>query len=554
MPYIDYSERKPFFWLNESSRTFLERGYLLPDVTPEQRIKEIAAAAASYLQIEGFEEKFIDYMSKGYFSLSSPIWSNFGLNRGLPISCFGSYVDDSIIGIIDATAEVGVMSKSGGGTSAYMGHIRPRGSSITNNGQTNGSFSFVPLFDTMVDVVSQGTSRKGQCAVYIDIEHPDIHEWLNIHTEGNPIQLIYYGVSVGKEWLNEMKAGDEGKRALWAKVLQRRSETGIPYLFFKDNVNNNKPEVYKDEQIYASNLCTEIMLPSNKDESFVCCLSSMNMLFYEEWKDTDAVQILTYFLDAVMEEFIKKGSKVKYLERAVTFARNHRALGIGVLGWHSYLQNNQIAFESFQAMQKNAEIFAFMEKETYKASQDLYKKLGAPEKYPNLDRRNTTLMSIAPTKSSSYILGQVSPSIEPYKSNYYIKDLAKIKEPFRNPYLKALLKEKKKNTDEVWDSILAKDGSVQHLSFLSEEEKSIFKTFKEISQLSVIQQAAQRQKFIDQGQSVNLMIHPDTPLKDINYLYLQAEELGLKSLYYQINLSAAQEFNRNILDCTSCEA
>ena len=554
MPYIDYLERKPFFWLNESSRTFLERGYLLPDVTPEQRIKEIAAAAATYLQIEGFEEKFIDYMSKGYFSLSSPIWSNFGLNRGLPISCFGSYVEDSIIGIIDATAEVGAMSKSGGGTSAYMGHVRPRGSAITNNGQTNGSFSFVPLFDTMVDVVSQGTSRKGQCAVYIDIEHPDIHEWLNIHTEGNPIQLIYYGVSVGKEWLNQMKEGDEEKRALWAKVLQRRSETGIPYLFFKDNVNNNKPEVYKDEQVYASNLCTEIMLPSNKDESFVCCLSSMNMLFYEEWKDTDAVQILTYFLDAVMEEFIKKGSKVKYLERAVNFARNHRALGIGVLGWHSYLQNNKISFESFEAMKKNSEIFAFMEKETYKASQDLYKKLGAPEKYPNLDRRNTTLMSIAPTKSSSYILGQVSPSIEPYKSNYYIKDLAKIKEPFRNPYLKALLKEKKKNTDEVWDSILAKDGSVQHLTFLSEEEKSIFKTFKEISQLSVIQQAAQRQKFIDQGQSLNVMIHPETPLKDINYLYLQAEELGIKSLYYQINLSAAQEFNRNILDCTSCEA
>ena len=554
MPYIDYSERKPFFWLNESSKTFLERGYLLPDITPEQRIKEIAAAAASYLQIEGFEEKFVDYMAKGYFSLSSPIWSNFGLNRGLPISCFGSYVDDSIIGIIDATAEVGAMSKSGGGTSAYMGHIRPRGSSITNNGQTNGSFSFVPLFDTMVDVVSQGTSRKGQCAVYIDVEHPDIHEWLNIHTEGNPIQLIYYGVSVGKEWLNEMKEGDEEKRSLWAKILQRRSETGIPYLFFKDNVNNNKPEVYKDEQVYASNLCTEIMLPSNKEESFVCCLSSMNMLFYEEWKDTDAVQILTYFLDAVMEEFIIKGSKVKYLERAVNFAKNHRALGIGVLGWHSYLQNNKIAFESFQAMQKNSEIFKFMEKETYKASQELYKKLGAPEKYPNLDRRNTTLMSIAPTKSSSYILGQVSPSIEPYKSNFYIKDLAKIKEPFRNPYLKALLKEKKKNTDEVWDSILAKDGSVQHLTFLTEDEKSIFKTFREISQLSVIQQAAQRQTFIDQGQSVNLMIHPDTPLKDINYLYLQAEELGLKSLYYQINLSAAQEFNRNILDCASCEA
>lgn len=554
MSYIDYSDRKPFFWLNESSRTFLERGYLLPDVTPEQRVREIAAAAAEYLQIEGFEEKFVDYMSKGYFSLSSPIWSNYGLTRGLPISCFGSYVDDSIVGIIDATAEVGAMSKSGGGTSIYMGHVRPRGSAITNNGQTNGSFSFLPLFDTAVDVISQGTSRKGQCAAYIDIEHPDINEWLGIHTEGNPIQLIYYGVSVGKEWLKSMKEGDEAKRALWAKVLQRRSETGIPYLFFKDNANAGKPEVYKDDVIYASNLCTEIMLPSNKNESFVCCLSSMNMLFYEEWKNTDAVQVLTLFLDAVMEEFIVKGSKAKYLERAVLFAKNHRALGLGVLGWHSYLQNNKIPFESFQAMQKNAEIFKFMQEETLEASKYLHSRFGAPEKYPDLDRRNTTLLSIAPTKSSSYILGQVSPSIEPYKSNYYIKDLAKIKEPFRNPYLQALLKEKKKNTSEVWDSVLAKDGSVQHLSFLTDEEKSIFKTFREISQLAIIQQAAQRQKFMDQGQSVNVMIHPNTPLKDINYLYLQAEELGLKSLYYQINLSAAQEFNRNILDCTSCEA
>jgi ribonucleoside-diphosphate reductase alpha chain len=316
--------------------------------------------------------------------------------------------------------------------------------------------------------------------------------------------------------------------------------------------------VYNDEHIFVSNglktfNCSEITLPANQDESFVCCLSSMNLLFYDEWKDTDAVRILTYFLDAVMEEFINKGKNQKHLQRAVTFARNHRALGIGVLGWHSYLQSKNVAFESFRAMQLNAEIFKHLQSETNQASETLYELYGPPAKYSDLKRRNTTLMSIAPTKSSSFILGQVSPSIEPYKSNYYIKDLAKIKVPFKNPFLEQLLVEKGQNTEDVWQSILGKDGSVQHLDFLTPGEKNVFKTFQELSQLAIIQQAAQRQKFIDQSQSLNVMIHPSTSLKDINNLYLMAHELGVKTLYYQINLSAAQEFNRNILDCTSCE-
>lgn len=554
MSYFNYENREPFYWLNNASKLYLERGYLLPDTDAIQRVTDIADNAEKILGIPGFAFRFFDYMSKGYYSLSSPVWSNFGLNKGLPISCFGSYVGDSIEDIMGVNAEIGVMSKIGGGTSAYFGHVRPRGSDITNNGKSNGSFSFLPLTNTVVDVVSQGTSRKGQCAVYQDIEHPDIEEWLDIHTEGNPIQLMFYGVCIGKEWFKEMKEGDVNKRNIWAKVLQRRSETGIPYIFFKDNANDNKPEVYKDEKIYASNLCTEIMLPSNENESFVCCLSSMNLLHYDEWKDTDAVEILTMFLDAVMTEFIEKGSKMKYLDKAVNFAKNHRAIGVGVLGWHSYLQNNKIEFESFEAMQKNAEIFKFLQEKSLIASKKLYETLGPPIKYPNLDRRNTTLLSVAPTKSSSFILGQVSPSVEPLKSNYYIKDLAKTKEVYKNPFLKQLLIEKGFNTVEVWDDILSKDGSVQHLDFLDEKQKSIFKTFSELSQLSIIQQAAQRQKFIDQGQSINVMIHPNTPLKDINRLYIEAEELGLKSLYYQINLSAAQELNRNLLECKSCES
>ncbi|MDP0380919.1 ribonucleoside-diphosphate reductase subunit alpha [Glaesserella parasuis] len=548
--------RPDFEWLNDDSRLFLQRGYLLEGTTALDRIRFIAEHAERKLGIEGYADKFYYYMGRGYFSLSSPIWSNFGLDRGLPISCFGSYIGDSIHEIMVTTAEVGMMSKIGGGTSAYFGDIRPRGSLIKNNGKSDGSFNFSKLFDTVIDVISQGTSRKGQFAGYIDIEHGDIDEWLDIHTEGNPIQLMYYGVCVGHDWLESMKAGDPYKRQLWAKILQRKTETGIPYLFFKDNANAGRPDVYKDKNmtVHASNLCTEIMLPSNNEESFVCCLSSMNLLYFDEWKDTDAPEVLTYFLDVVMSEFIEKSENMPFLDRANRFAKRHRALGIGVLGWHSYLQANNIAFDSFEAMQKNNIIFKILQEKTLKASKELAQRFGEPELLKGYGRRNTTLMSIAPTKSSSFILGSVSPSVEPFKSNYYVKDLAKIKTVYKNPFLEQLLKEKGLDTEEIWDSILLNDGSVQHLTQLSEHEKEVFKTFSEISQLSVIQQAAQRQKYIDQGQSINIMVHPATPARDLNQLYLTAEELGLKSIYYQYSMSAAQVFNRNLLSCSSCEA
>ena len=547
--------RPDFAWLNEDSRLFLQRGYLLDGTTPEARIRAIAEHAGNILQDDTFAERFHHYMARGYYSLSSPIWSNFGLSRGLPISCFGSYIGDSIYDIMRTTAEVGMMSKIGGGTSAYFGAIRPRGSDISNNGKSDGSFNFSKLFDTIIDVISQGTSRKGQFAGYIDIDHGDIDEWLDIHTEGNPIQLMYYGVCISNAWLESMKAGDPEKRRVWAKVLQRKAETGIPYLFFKDNANAGRPDVYKDRDmtVYASNLCTEIMLPASDEESFVCCLSSMNLLYFDEWKHTDAPELLTQFLDAVMSEFIEKSAEIPFLDRAHRFAKRHRALGLGVLGWHSYLQANRIAFDSFAAMQKNNEIFQLLQQKTLVASKALAAKFGEPELLQGYGRRNTTLLSIAPTKSSSFILGSVSPSVEPFKSNYHVKDLAKIKTTYKNPFLVELLKEKGIDNEKTWESILLNDGSVQHLAALNDEEKEIYKTFAEISQLAVIQQAAQRQKYIDQGQSINVMIHPETPTRDINQLYLTAAELGLKSIYYQHSISAAQRFNRNLLNCSSCE-
>jgi ribonucleoside-diphosphate reductase alpha chain len=512
------TERPPFYWLNEESRRFLSRDYLLPGVSPEWRIRQIADHAETILGIEGFGDKFYDYMARGWYSLATPVWTNFGLHRGLPISCYGSLIEDDSASILFTASEVGMMTKLGGGTSAYFGKLRPRGAPIRDNGYSNGSFSFAKLFDRMIEVFSQGSTRRGQCAAYIDIEHPDIEEWLWIQREGCDIQLLYWGVCVGNEWLQQMKDGDAEKRRLWAKVLQARSEVGIPYIFFKDNANNSAPEVYKQlgKRIHASNLCTEIMLPASADESFVCCLSSLNLLHYDEWKDTDAVETMVFFLDAVMEDFIRRVEGIPFMQRAYNFAARHRALGLGVLGWHSLLQSKRIPIESIDAYRLNVEVFRTIRDRAYDASMDLARRFGEPEYLKGTGRRNTTLLAIAPTKSSSFILGQVSPSIEPFMSNYHVKDLAKVKTTFKNPYLQQVLRERGRDTDEVWQSIAAHDGSVQHLDFLSDEERDTFKTFSEISQMTLVQQAAQRQAFIDQGQSLNLMIHPETPVRDIN--------------------------------------
>ncbi len=549
--------QKPFYWLNEDSKEFLRNGYLLEGVEPKQRIRQIAENAEEILGEQGFADKFYDYMSKGYYSLASPIWANFGLERGLPISCFGSHLEDNMESILFTHAEVGEMTKLGGGTSGYFGELRPRGAPITDNGKSNGSYSFTELFDTAINVISQGETRRGQFAGYIDIEHEDLDEWLNIKTEGDPIQDIYYGVIVGDEWFEEMIEGDQEKREKWAKIIETRINIGVPYVIFRGNMNEGKPQVYKDKdyQINASNLCTEIALPASADESFVCCLSSMNALHYDEWKDTDAVEVLTYFLDAVMEEFIDKAEGTQFMERPVRFAKRHRAIGIGVLGWHSYLQSNMIPFDSMEAMSKNNNLFKTIKERSYEASQELADKFGEPEVLEGYGRRNTTTMAVAPTKSSSIILGQVSPSIEPLKANYFVRDGAKLKSTQKNRFLEELLEQKGKNTKEVWDSIMKQDGSVQHLEFLTEKEKEVFRTFSEISQMSVIRQAAQRQKHIDQAQSINISIDPDkVSVKDINKLYIEAWENGVKSLYYQNSVNAAQKFSRNTLECKVCES
>ena len=541
---MDY---KKYYWLNEESRTFLSRGYI--SETPEQRIKDIANKAEKYLRIEGFAKKFEDYMSRGFYSLSTPVWINFGKDKGLPISCYGSNVDDTLDSILNAGREIGMMSKYGGGTSIFLGNIRERGAKISTGGTADGPVHYARIYDTTVDVCKQSEARRGACAAWLPVEHADILEFLDIGTEGNPIQNLQYGVTVTDKWLEEMKAGDAEKRKVWAKVIQRRNEFGFPYIMFKDNSNNNSP--YKDLglEITASNLCSEIQLPTDSFNSFVCCLGSLNLLHWDEIKDTDAIEVYTMFLNAVMDEFIKKSYNMPGMSRAHRFAEQHRAIGVGVLGYHSLFQSKLIAFESLEAKQLNYQIFKTIKDRTEVTSRYLHDEKG----YKSLREgyANTTLVAIAPTKSSSFIHGQVSMGIEPIKSNYFIKDLAKSKTIYKNSHLEAELEKYGLNTPDVWEGILKKDGSVQHLDFPTKE---VFKSFIEISPKEIILQAAQRQQFIDQSQSLNLMIHPSVPAKDINQLYLYAHEEGVKTLYYQFSQSSAQSFARNINECVSCEA
>ena len=887
--------KEKYWWLTEESQAMLERGYLLPNQTVEEKLNVICKYAASFYKDEvGLKERFLEIFERGWCSLSSPIWANFGEDRGLPISCFSSFVPDDLDKIYGTLHEVAMMTKLGGGTSGYFGKLRPLGTPIKGGGISSGLMSFTELFDTTTKVVSQSGVRRGAFAAYIDIDHPEIEEFLKVKDKGHSLQTINTAVSVSDEWMKQMKDGDKEKRELWAKILKSRREKGIPYIFFSDTANRNKPQIYKDTNsiIHSSNLCvspntkiltkegyqiigdlegetlevwngeewsevtvqktgenqkllrvktdsgyeldcteyhkfyiqkgylrgtgknkleiiekranelkpgdklikfelpiiehgdkelkfayengfysgdgclteqgqriylygdkknllsrfssvetwiyqpnqdriyghskslkdkffipdssysiksrlewlsgyldadgtvtnnngsqslqvacvekeflkeiqlmlqelgcdskvslartegeyllpkndgsgdlqtytcqevyrllingnslyklttlglkchrlkwdmtkpnrecshfikiesveelpdlsdtycfnepkkhlgmfngiltgqcSEIFLPTSEMESFVCCLMSMNLSTYDEWKNTDAVRLAVMILDAVMSDFIKKTKNLPYMQRAHNFAVRHRALGLGVLGWHSLLQQKMIPFESFEAQQLNTSIFKYLKEKSYEASIELGGKYGYAPIFEGVEttdtkRRNTTLMAIAPTTSSSSILGQVSPSIEPYASNYFVAGLAKGSFSRKNTELEKLLESKGKNSEDVWKNIIQNQGSVQQLDFLSENEKKVFKTFQEISPLAIIQQAAARQSFIDQGQSVNLKIPSSMGIKDINTIHMEAWELGLKSLYYQRGTSVAKEAVLEMMECKSCE-
>lgn len=903
------------YWLNEDSRTFLSRGYLKPNQSAEDRIKEIATHVERIIGEEGLKEKVEEIILNGWVSLASPVWSNFGSTKALPISCNNSFFDDDMDDILAKVAEIGKQTKMGAGTSAYFGKIRPRGSPISAGGHADGPVHFMGLVDSTVNIVSQSNVRRGNCAVYLDVDHPDILEFLECREEGHPIQHLSLGVCITDQWMEEMLDGDKEKRKIWARIIKKRFETGYPYIFWTDNVNNNAPDVYKDKnrRIYSSNLCltgdqrvvtskgyltakelydsgepltlfdgnkivksspmlkrgdsqkilkivldngmeqrltenhqvvlmddfgkttkisakdvrvgdnfaiqinkgifgdvhmpkeafllglyhgdgtttpdnrvcldlwkndfdlideiqetvnmiyrnemdsyyhraypvphftkqttrynvdkkrlstkllrylgfeknvipqwiwegdeetiwsyirgllysdgtvhisssggnpiqinisninrdflkniqlllnnlgmqssirllrkgkptqfrsdqkfyqskdcyrivignkndalvleektkflsrkgiyiedreyrnntkkryevvsiefdgyedvycptvysnennfvsqgiitgncSEILLSSTIDESFVCCLSSMNLLHYYDWKGTHAVSTMVKLLDAVMTDYINKTKGMKHMETARNFAKRQRAIGLGVLGYHSFLQSQNIPFESEEARALNEEIHEYISTESLNTSKEMAITHGEPELLVGYGRRHTTLMAIAPTASSAFILGQVSPSIEPLNSNYFQNDTAKGTFTYKNPFLIKLLELKEKNTEEVWKSILVNGGSVQHLDFLSQHEKDVFKTFDEINQWEIIVQAYERQKFIDQSQSLNIKVHPDAPAKDVSDLTIEAWRLGIKTMYYQHSTSKAQAFVRELLSCSACEA
>ena len=557
----EYSPR--YWWINDESLAVLNRGYLLNGETVEGAVDRITTAAAKRLNNMELQPIFKEMIERGWMSLSSPIWANMGTERGLPISCFGCHIPDSVENITHKLGEVIMQTKVGGGTSGYFGELRGRGSAITDNGKSSGSVSFMRMFDTTLDVVSQGGVRKGAFAAYLDIDHPDVEEFLQIKDIGNPIQNLFFSVCVPDYWMQEMIDGDIEKRKLWARILESRQQKGLPYIFFTDNNNKNKSQIYKDLdlKITHSNLCSEVSLPDSTDESFVCCLSSMNLEIYDEWKDTNAVYYAIYFLDAVMSEFIEKTEDNYYLKNSHNFAKRHRALGLGVLGYHSYFQKHNISFNAPETKVITQEIFGYLRREALRATKALSKIYGpAPiyneiENYPeHKKQRNTTVMAVAPTTSSSSILGQVSPGIEPYSSNYYKVGLAKGNFIRKNKYLTALLESKGKNTEEVWRHIMLAQGSVQGLDFLTPQEKEVFKTFRELSQRHILVLAQLRQKYIDQGQSLNINIPAEVPVKEVNAMMIDAWKWGIKALYYQRSSSVAKELLTNIITCSSCES
>lgn len=573
-----------YTWLTSDSELFLSREYVLPGLTIDERIKQmIHNAFVRILNMPEYYEEFLEGFKKGWYSPSTPEWTNFGNDRGLPISCFGSKLPDSISGMMFHAGEVAMMSKFGGGTAGEWSGVRGRGEEINNNGKSNGSVHFMGIIDKVVNVVSQGSTRRGSYASYISVDHKDIWEFLTIKDDGNPLQDINFGITIPKGWMESMLGvedknfdfdnldptkGDPKKRKIWARIIECRFLKGYPYIIFLDNVNKDLPEWYTKLglEITQSQLCTEIFEVTSIEKSFTCCIGSMNAAKFDEWKDTNAVRLFTYFQDAVVTEFLEKLEAMRdssdpvhrddffFMSKAYKFAKEHRSIGVGILGYHTYLQSKMIPFDSYEAGQINLEIFKTIQRETIEASKELAIKFGEPEMLKGTGRRHTTLQAVAPTKSTAFIMGQVSEGIEPVESNFYIKDRAKIKVSHKNPILKELLLERGEDTPETWQSIGEKGGSVQHLTCLTPEEKKVFRTFKEIGNTPVVNQAAQRQPYIDQGQSTNLRVAKGANPKPMNKLLIHAWQSGIKSLYYQINENAAQEFGREVVDNDNCAA
>ena len=546
-------------FLTEEGYSTLINGYLLENETPIGMYKRVAKAAAKQYNDVNIENKFFNYMWKGWLCPSTPVAANMGTNRALPISCFSSYVPDNLYDIFSTVQEAAMMSKYGGGTSIHLKDLRPAKSAISKGGTSSGVISWLKVFDSMIASTSQGATRRGALASYLPVEHPDIHDFLRVRRpEGDHNRWcpnIHHGVNITDNWMQDMLSGDIKKREAWAEILKTRFETGEPYLFFIDHAQKGNPKHLNWYEVKGSNLCSEIFLHTDKDNSLVCCLSSLNLTKYDEWKNTDLVKTSIYFLDGVMQEFIDKAKNIQGLERAVNFATKSRALGLGVLGWHSLLQLKNLPFDSFETMMLNAEIFSNMNKQSLEGSKELAKLLGEPAWMEGTGLRNTHRLAIAPTVSNSTISGNVSAGIEPLAANVYVKKSAKGTFIQYNPILKAVLQKLSIDNDLIWTKIIKQEGSVFGIKEIPEDVQQTFLTAREINQFAIIKQAGQRQKFIDQGQSVNLFFASNSDPSYINKVHLMAWEEGLKSLYYLRSSSSirADLASRGAEECAACE-
>ena len=552
----------PAFLTEEGFKT-LQGTYLLSGETPRGMYTRVSKAAASYYADSAhWEKEFFDIIWKNWLCLATPVASNMGATRGLPISCNAIHVADSVDGIFTKNHELAMLSKNGAGVAIYVGDVRGRGASITGNGYSEGVIPWLKVYDTTTMAVSQGSTRRGASAVYLPIDHADIQEFLNIRRPVGDMNRrclnLNHGVCISDTWMSTMLAGDKNKRDTWLEVLKARVETGEPYLFFTDNVNNQNPDCYKGNnlKVSTSNICTEIDLYTDKDHSFVCCLSSLNLVRYSEWKNTNTVKTTVRFLDAVLQEYINKTEDTHGLQASRNSAIKGRAIGIGVLGWHTLLQQSDIAFDSFDAMKLNADIFKHLRTQSDIATKELAEELGEPEWCKGYGRRNTHCLAVAPTVSNSAISGGYSAGIEPIAANIYSVKSSKGTFIRKNLILENLLEMRAQNTDDNWKSINANSGSVQHLECLTEHEKKVFLTAREINQYALVRQAAQRQKWIDQGQSLNLFFPANADPKYIHGVHIEAWQTGLKSLYYlrTEGVIKGDVASRSKDECSACEA
>jgi ribonucleoside-diphosphate reductase alpha chain len=566
---VDYSTWKPGVdypeWMNEVSLATISNGYLLPDENPKKAYKRVADAVAKRLDRPDLANKFYKYMWKGWLNLASPVLSNTGTDKGLPISCFGIDTPDSIRGIGLTNAELMRLTSLGGGVGIGLGRVRGRGKKIAN-GDTGNSEGIVPwakIYDSTIIATNQGSVRRGAASVNLDINHEDIKEFLRIRRpQGDPNRQclnLHQCVSIDDKFMQRLEHRDPEAMELWVEILKSRVETGEPYLMFKDNVNNANPQAYvkNNLDVTMTNICSEIALHTDEEHSFVCCLSSLNITRYDEWKDTDLVETAIYFLDGVLEEFLVKTNGKDSMIRAHRSAKKGRALGLGVLGWHSFLQSKGLPFNSIASTSWTNRIFAQIKTQAEAASRKLAEEYGEPIWCKGTGMRNTHLIAIAPTVSNSTISGGVSAGIEPIPANVYTFNSSKGTFIRKNPVLEKYLEDKGHNTEEVWQQILKDRGSIANLpeDIMPFDDKEVFLTFAEINQLALVEQASVRQKYVDQAQSLNLAFDPGDSPKFINLVHQTAWKLGLKTLYYLRTDSVINGDigSRTSEDCLSCD-